>query len=101
MDDELPALFKLNGINFNAFDSKGSARRKIWRLLTEGVLMDIHKLEQSIRDNIGDITFKESYDRTKRILNITVASTSPHEMPRLLNYLTAPNVVCNDRSFIP
>ncbi len=29
----------------------------------------------------------------KRILNITVASTSNFEFPRLLNYLTAPNVV--------
>lgn len=56
--------------------------------------MDIKKLQQCIRDNIGDVTFKESYDRTKRILNITVASTNSHEMPRLLNYLTSPNVVC-------
>jgi TAG lipase/lysophosphatidylethanolamine acyltransferase len=31
--------------------------------------------------------------RTKRILNIVVSSTRTHEVPRLLNYLTAPNVV--------
>jgi TAG lipase/steryl ester hydrolase/phospholipase A2/LPA acyltransferase len=56
-------------------------------------LQDIKKLEMSIRENLGDITFKEAYERTKRILNITVASTNEYEMPRLLNYLTTPNVL--------
>lgn len=92
-DDELPDLFDLEGINFDAFDSKGSGRRKFWRLLKEGVIMDIDKLEKMIRQNIGDLTFKEAYDRTKRILNITVASTTQYESPVLLNYLTAPNVL--------
>lgn len=92
-DDELPDLFELNNINFDAFDSKGSGQRKFWRLLREGVIMDIAKLEKMIRQNIGDYTFKEAYDRTKRILNITVASTTQYETPVLLNYLTAPNVL--------
>lgn len=55
--------------------------------------MDIKKLEVNIRHNVGDITFKEAYEKTKRILNITISSTSEHEMPRLLNYLTSPNVL--------
>jgi predicted acylesterase/phospholipase RssA len=92
-DEELEDLFELKGINFNAFDSKGSGKRKFWRLIREGVIMDIDKLEKMIRENVGDYTFKEAYDRTKRILNITVASTTPHETPCLLNYLTAPNVL--------
>lgn len=92
-DEDLEDLFELKGINFDAFDSKGSGKRKFWRLMREGVIMDIDKLEKMIRDNVGDYTFKEAYDRTKRILNITVASTTPHETPCLLNYLTAPNVL--------
>ena len=42
---------------------------------------------------MGDYTFKEAYDKTGRILNITVASTQDFEFNRLLNYLTAPNVL--------
>lgn len=58
--------------------------------------MDIEKLQVMIRENIGDYTFKEAYQRTKRILNITVASANVHETPRLLNYLTSPDVVCSE-----
>jgi TAG lipase/lysophosphatidylethanolamine acyltransferase len=36
---------------------------------------------------------KEAFERTKRVLNITVSSTRKNETPRLLNYLTAPNVL--------
>lgn len=60
--------------------------------------MDVTKLQECLRDNIGDVTFKEAYEKTKRILNITVASTSTFEFTRLLNYLTAPNVVCGSRA---
>jgi TAG lipase / steryl ester hydrolase / phospholipase A2 / LPA acyltransferase len=83
----------LDDVTFDAFERKGSAGRKLWRLLSRGVLLDIKKLEVNIRHNVGDITFKEAYEKTKRILNITVSSTSEHEMPRLLNYLTSPNVL--------
>lgn len=55
--------------------------------------MDITKLQTLIRDNIGDLTFKEAFNRTHRILNITVASTAEYEVPRLLNYLTSPDVL--------
>lgn len=46
-----------------------------------------------MRDNIGDITFLEAYTKTGRILNITVSGSDANTMPRLLNFLTAPNVV--------
>lgn len=68
--------------------------------------MDISKLQAVIRENVGDLTFKEAFKKTNRygitsslclliprILNITVASTTEFEVPRLLNYLTSPNVV--------
>lgn len=55
--------------------------------------MDIRKLEECVKENIGNYTFKEAYERTGRILNITVAATNQYEHNRLLNYLTAPHVL--------
>lgn len=39
------------------------------------------------------MTFQEAYNRTRRILNICVSSASIYELPRLLNYVTSPNVM--------
>jgi len=58
-----------------------------------GALFDAQVLKEALKDNIGDVTFQEAYNRTRRILNITVSTSATFEMPRLLNYLTAPNVL--------
>lgn len=50
-------------------------------------------MEEFLRDNIGDYTFQEAYDKFGVILNITVTGTSRYDSDRLLNYLTAPNVL--------
>eukprot|EP01125_Pyxidicula_operculata_P006169 TRINITY_DN2151_c0_g1_i2.p2 TRINITY_DN2151_c0_g1~~TRINITY_DN2151_c0_g1_i2.p2 ORF type:complete len:402 (-),score=58.45 TRINITY_DN2151_c0_g1_i2:2126-3331(-) len=92
-DEELESLLNVENLNFSAFDPAGSGWRKINRLLTKGVLMDIKKLQGVIRDKIGDITFGEAFQRTKRILNITITPTNSFEIPRILNYLTSPDVV--------
>ncbi len=42
--------------------------------------------------DIGLYTFQEAFDRTGRIINITVAPMNRYDPPRLLNYLTAPHV---------
>lgn len=118
-DEEIPDILQLKGVSFSAFDPVGSGWRKINRLLNKGtkkktcgnkkakkrrttnqtgVLMDIKKLQSYIRENLGDVTFREAFQKTKRILNITVAPASGFDIPRLLNYLTAPDVV---RSFTP
>lgn len=98
---DLPALFSGNrGVDLGVFASAkrgtpGSTwRRKIVRFLKQGHLLDIRVLEQCARDNMGDITFKEAYQKSGgRILNIYVYSKRKHEVPVLLNYLTAPDVV--------
>ncbi|KAG4305446.1 hypothetical protein PORY_001002 [Pneumocystis oryctolagi] len=41
----------------------------------------------------GSTTFKEAYERTGRILNISVVPDDIHSPPKLVNYLTAPNTV--------
>lgn len=74
-------------------DKKFSIFRKLWRFITMGVLMDVEVLKEFLRENIGDITFQEAYDKTGWILNITVTGYKEHNNHRLLNYLTAPNVL--------
>ncbi|KNC96423.1 hypothetical protein, variant [Spizellomyces punctatus DAOM BR117] len=95
-EQDLPCIFQPGGINLKAFAKKGikgNITRKITRLLKYGYLMDVKVLEDCVRSNVGDLTFEEAYARSKRVLNITVASTRKYEVPRLLNYLTAPNVL--------
>lgn len=56
-------------------------------------MLDQSLLKKSINRNIPEMTFLEAYKRTNRILNITVSPADPNQFPRLLNYLTAPNVL--------
>ena len=56
-----------------------------------GTFFDICGLKKTMIDFVGDLTFREAYNRTGKILNITVSPTSIHEQTRLLNYTTAPN----------
>lgn len=74
-------------------EEEGSLLVKLNRFIKHGVFFDVEVLKKSIRENIGDVTFQEAYNRTRRILNITVSSSTKYEMPRLLNYLTAPDVL--------
>lgn len=70
------------------------ARTYRWKevIRGEGVL-DPDQLRRAIDRNIRDMTFIEAYEKTGRILNISVSPADPHQFPRLLNYLTAPNVL--------
>ncbi|CAO3626287.1 unnamed protein product [Cunninghamella blakesleeana] len=95
-DEELPEIFQPNGINLTAFSKKsdrGHFRRRITRFLKYGYLMDMKVLQECVRSNVGDLTFEEAYARTNRILNISVSSRRTQEVPQLLNYMTAPNVL--------
>ncbi|CEN62105.1 Putative Patatin-like serine hydrolase [Aspergillus calidoustus] len=67
--------------------------RRTRRYLTKGYFLDAKVLEECVRANLGDLTFEEAYARSKRILNITVATSGRSGTPNLLNYLTAPNVL--------
>ncbi|KAG5463430.1 MAG: acyl transferase/acyl hydrolase/lysophospholipase [Olpidium bornovanus] len=95
-DDDLKGLMRPESINLNFFHEPGEPDNvfvKLNRLLSSGVLFDVEVLKECVRSNIGDVTFQEAYNRTRRILNISVSSSGIFEMPRLLNYVTAPNVV--------
>jgi TAG lipase/lysophosphatidylethanolamine acyltransferase len=67
--------------------------RRVKRWWATGHLLDVDVLEEVLKANIGDLTFEEAYDRTKRILNITVNTSGGGGVPSLLNHMTAPNVV--------
>ena len=96
-DAEIPALLETfcQG-DLAVFEAKGgedSWLRKLARLLKVGAMFDIKHLTRVMKGLLGDLTFMEAYYRTRRILNICVSSASVYELPRLLNYVTAPNVV--------
>lgn len=98
---DLSAFAAKNGINGNntkkkANDADGywnTLKKRVRRFMREGYFLDVKVLEECVRANVGDLTFEEAYSRTKRVLNITVATTGRGGVPSLLNYLTAPNVV--------
>ncbi len=60
-----------------------------------GYISDPEMMRKNWLEIIGHFTFQEAYNLTGRILNVTVTSTSKNQPPLLLNYLTAPNVVCD------
>ena len=96
-DEEIPEVMHefCNG-DLNVFEGPNETDtviHKAVRLLKSGVLFDISHLMRVMRGLLGDITFQEAYNRTRRILNIPVSTSSLYELPTLLNYITAPNVM--------
>ncbi|PFH57912.1 hypothetical protein XA68_14418 [Ophiocordyceps unilateralis] len=96
-DEQIPELireFPYGDLAVFGDDESGAGLLdRLRRLLTEGSWADIRHLTRVMRGLTGDLTFQEAYNRTRRILNICVSSASVYESPRLLNYVTAPNVL--------
>lgn len=110
-DEELPGVLRGDGIDLSSFVDHGhkmharaqgrsslfagyeTLMRRARRFWHEGHFLDVTVLEECVKANVGDMTFEEAYNRSKRVLNITVATESGQGIPTLLNYLTAPHVV--------
>lgn len=108
-EEELPDVLTGEGIDVSAFTKNRSEgghvhqqtfgsrwatlMRRVRRFSKEGYFLDVTVLEDCVRANVGDLTFEEAYNRSKRVLNITVATEGQGGVPTLLNYITAPNVV--------
>jgi TAG lipase/steryl ester hydrolase/phospholipase A2/LPA acyltransferase len=95
-DEELLALSKSNfsSFNFNAFNEiprMGSIFRKILRVFKDGYLINKEPLKKFLMENSYNLTFKEAYTKTGRIINIIVTD-SHHRKFHTLNYITAPDV---------
>lgn len=92
-DDELKALLKpelADQINACA----ESTLSWIMRWYRTGARFDT---VQWARDasffTLGNMTFKEAFERTGRILNVSVIPHDTHSPTKLLNYITAPDCV--------
>lgn len=77
-----------------ASDAEGKLKvllERLSHLLKYGTVFDISGIRDTVYGFVGDLTFREAYNRTGKILNITVSPASTHEQTRLLNYLTGPH----------
>ncbi|KAL2144145.1 hypothetical protein VTI28DRAFT_9520 [Corynascus sepedonium] len=111
-EEELLRILTGDGIDLSAFAANGrdpeghnkqvmqsvwtkwaTLIRRVRRFRREGYFLDVKILEECVRANIGDLTFEEAYNRSKRVLNITVVTAGQEGIPTLLNYITAPNVL--------
>jgi TAG lipase / steryl ester hydrolase / phospholipase A2 / LPA acyltransferase len=96
-DEEIPDVLK--GFPhgdlavFEEINQEDGLLERLGRFLTKGAWIDIKHLIRVMKALLGDMTFQEAYNRTRRILNICVSSASIYELPRLLNYITSPNVM--------
>ena len=87
-DSELDVLLKPSEVDFEWCRMFG-----VYDMMKGQGVLDQKLLQKSIDRNIPEMTFFEAYQHTNRILNITVSPADSHQFPRLLNYLTAPNVL--------
>lgn len=62
-------------------------------LVNRASILDPEQLLEHIQNNVADLTFLEAYKKTGRTLNITVSATRKRQRPRVLNYLTTPNLL--------
>ena len=96
-DEDVPQLldeFSHGDLNvFTRDDTEAGLFSQLTRFLKHGALFDIANLVRVMKRLLGSMTFQEAYNRTRRILNICVTAAGMYELPRLLNYVTAPNVI--------
>jgi len=65
------------------------------RMWSESALLDQDKLWRFLPTVLDDRTFSGAMRHSRRILNITVSPLRKQQIPRLLNYLSAPEVLVN------
>ncbi|KAI9260158.1 acyl transferase/acyl hydrolase/lysophospholipase [Sporodiniella umbellata] len=67
---------------------------RLARLVKTGSLFDVENwCREAMWFCQGSMTFKEAYEKTGRIFNVSVVPHEPHSPPKLLNYITAPDCV--------
>lgn len=92
-DEELKDTFsKLDQFDIGFFKNS-KAVDLAFHLINRGTLQNIDFLVNKLRILLGDLTFLEAYERTGRILNVSVCPADTNEPARLLNYLTAPQAL--------
>lgn len=96
-DEEIPeVLHDFCHGDLNVFEDPNEQESwltKAARIYHDRSFFDISHLKRVMQGILGNLTFQEGYNRTRRILNIPVSTSSLYELPRLLNFNTAPNVM--------
>ena len=54
--------------------------------------VDAETLRILLETVIPNLTFQEAYEKTGRMISVTIAPLAEHQSSRLMNYITAPNV---------
>ena len=90
-DDELRALFA----DTSQINREALGRLPLRKMRDQRTLLDQAKLRRFLVTVLGDQTFGESMRHSRRILNITVSPLRKQQIPRLLNYLSAPQALVN------
>ena len=88
-DDELRVMFA----NLSLINTDALGRLPMREMLRQRTVMDQPKLLKFLGTVIPDMTFKESMRHSRRIVNVTVSPLNKRQTPRLLNYLSAPDVL--------
>lgn len=78
-DEELPTLLSTFAHGqLDVFDDEHNPEdilHHFARFLKQGAWMDIKHMVRVMKGMMGDVTFQEAYNRTRKILNIGVSST--------------------------
>eukprot|EP00667_Euglena_gracilis_P008959 EG_transcript_9096 len=94
-EKQLPTLFSLEDVNMELYDrlrnDRAAIRARLTMFLQEGSVVDVHNLKAFMYHNFGDITFKEAYHISSRVLNVSVWNVPG--APIVFNHMTTPNVV--------
>jgi NTE family protein len=90
-DEELQELFA----DPSRINREALGRLPITRMRDQSALLDQGKLRRFLPTVLGDRTFSGALRYSRRILSITVSPLRKQQIPRLLNYLSAPDALVN------
>ena len=80
--------------NTDFFGAPKGAKGMLQHLFTKGTLHSVEEYIIRLQRLMGsELTFQEAYARSGRVLNIAIVAADSLEPSRVLNYLTAPNVL--------
>jgi len=86
-DHELMHTLNPANMQRNAFQ-----RLSLANMLSTRSVLSSQNLRECIEDNVGDLSFEEAFEKTGRIINISVSPYEENQTPRLMNYLSTPHV---------
>ncbi len=89
-DEELDTLFEGEVFDLRR---RGLGMRAPIGMLRHRSLMEPQVLLDTIEENCGVFTFEEAFERSGRVLNISVSPTRTRQKPRILCHQTAPRVL--------